>query len=83
MSFIELRNRKLEDDVVQLQAENTRLRAALGHYANHNAWTDHVIDSYSGLCHFFDWPGDIADEPYEIAEKALQENNNNDTSNSK
>jgi len=52
------------------------LEAALKYYANPDAWTDHVIDSYSGECYFFDWPGDLGDEPYSIARQALGEDKN-------
>lgn len=49
------------------------LESALRHYANRDMWRKEVIDSYSGECDFFDWDGDLADEPWEIAEQALKE----------
>jgi hypothetical protein len=38
---------------------------------NYIEWNPHVCDSYSGLRYAPDWPGDLQDEPGEIAEKAL------------
>ena len=70
-------SRNLDGEAViigELIDEIERLRAALAYYADPAAWTDHVIDSYSGECHFFDWPGDLGDEPYSIAIAALETN---------
>lgn len=61
-----------ENKIKQLHSLATQLAEALSHYAKRDMWTDHVIDSHSGLCWFFDWDGDLQDEPYELAEKALQ-----------
>ena len=46
---------------------------ALKHYADKMAWKHYVPDSHSGLCWEFDWDGDLADEPWEIAQKALDD----------
>lgn len=61
-----------EGGYAKLLQERDRLRDALAHYADRSRWRKEVIDSYSGECSLFDWPGDLADEPWEIAEKALQ-----------
>lgn len=34
-------------------------------------WKDYVCDKFSGLCSHFDWDGNVQDEPFEIACKAL------------
>lgn len=60
--------------VDELNAENARLREALKFYGKSHPqgeWIDHVCDSYSGLAYAFDWPGDVQDEPWEVAERAL------------
>jgi len=67
------RSAQLAVDKFNLAVENERLREALGHYADKGAWTKTVLDSYSGDVDIFDWDGDLADEPWEIAEKALRE----------
>lgn len=44
---------------------------ALEHYANREAWHSFVPDSLSGECWQFDWDGNLADYPWEIAQTAL------------
>ena len=56
----------------ELATDNERLREALGHYADKSAWTTVVLDSYSGEVDIFDWDGDLGDEPWEMAERALR-----------
>jgi hypothetical protein len=59
------------------ESANAALRKALAFYARRTDdegwqnWTQAVCDSMSGLVAHFDWPGDEADEPWEVAEKAL------------
>jgi len=59
-----------ENDRLRLEVE--RLRTALSHYANRDNWTKEPGDQYIGEFDSFDYDGDLADEPWEIAEKALQ-----------
>lgn len=60
-------------------AEVDRLKQALKHYARRYEqgscwnWNERIPDSYSGVVHEFDWKGEEQDEPWEIAEKALNE----------
>jgi len=71
---VEANERAIEsygNDEAGIHKENSRLRDALRHYADRTMWRKEVIDSFSGECDFFDWDGDLADEPYEIADKAL------------
>jgi len=60
-----------DPDIVDSAREIERLRKALQVYAHEEYWTMEAIDSYSGEIAMFDWPGDLQDEPYEIAQKAL------------
>jgi hypothetical protein len=47
-------------------------RAALAHYADRAAWTEvETTFTYAPYEWAFDWDGDLADKPWEIAEKAL------------
>ena len=48
-------------------------REALKHYAKREAWQDFVADSYSGQCWEFNWGGELANHPWEIAVTALTE----------
>lgn len=56
-----------------------QLEQALKHYARRYEqglcwnWNERIPDSYSGVVHEFDWNGEEQDEPWEIAEKALNE----------
>lgn len=60
-----------EADNEQLRAECGELREALKQYANRDQWEKLVPDSYRGEIDVFDWDGDLADEPWEFAERAL------------
>ena len=63
----------LEAEIERLQARVELLEKALRLYANEDNWRGEVIDSYSGEVSVFDCDGDLQDEPYEIAQAALQE----------
>lgn len=58
-------------------AQLNEARAALAHYARRYEgkhcwnWRKEVCDSFSGEQSHFDWIGEEADEPWEVAEKAL------------
>ena len=59
-------------DGVDNLTEIERLRTTLGYYSDKSAWTKVVLDSYSGEVDIFDWDGDLGDEPWEMAERALR-----------
>jgi hypothetical protein len=64
----------LDQAADKIEAQDKRiaeLTAALRPYADRSMWHKEVIDSYSGEMDWFDWPGDLQDEPYEVAENAL------------
>lgn len=65
-------NEALNKQVGKLEAENARLRKALEWYADKSAWRGEVLNSYTGEVSIFDWPGDLGDEPWEIAANALE-----------
>ena len=71
-NHIELEYDDVQGVVTEAADEIERLRAALEHYAKIDMWWKEVINSYSGECNFFDWDGELGDEPWEIAEKALK-----------
>lgn len=56
----------------QLHSLTKKLVEALKQYGNHEQWRKNVPDSYSGEVCEFDWEGDLANEPWDFAEKALQ-----------
>lgn len=49
--------------------QNKRFRKALEFYQNPKAWRE-AADNY-GHVWAFDWPGDLAENPWEIAQRAL------------
>lgn len=71
---------EVEHRLRESQAEVERLRSALSHYARRYEtdtkecwnWKDRVCDSYSGSVSHFDWNAHEQEEPWEIAEKALE-----------
>lgn len=64
-------------DTAALEDEREDLMSALKHYARRYEdgkvwnWTSYVCDKYSGLLDHFDWRGEEQDEPWEVAERAL------------
>lgn len=64
-------------DTTHLKRKLEVALTALKFYGKHGApdseWVNHVCDSYSGLVSAFDWLGEIQDEPWEVAEKAIAE----------
>ena len=71
---LELRIDMYAEHVCNKQAERIeRLRAALEHYANKDNWREvETTDPYLVVANDFDWPGDLGDEPYDIAREALE-----------
>lgn len=59
------------DEIDTLRERIAGLEAALRHYAKRDMWTAQVIDKWSGQCWLFDWPGDLAEYPWEFADRAL------------
>lgn len=67
-----------EDDARKIKADRDRLVEALEFYegkggikAGHIEWNPHVCDKYSGLGYAPDWDGNVQDEPWEVASRAL------------
>lgn len=70
-------NLRAELETARTQAEDLEQQRdialkALEHYASKKAWTSFVPDSYQGECWEFDWDGDLGDNPWDIAKKALK-----------
>lgn len=63
--------RTLNIDLSQLQSAFDKAMEACQQYGNREQWSKEVIDSHSGECCLFDWEGELANEPWEFAEKAL------------
>jgi hypothetical protein len=57
-------------DIPALLDEVERLREALRYYADPKAWTEGTDDM--GATYNFDWPGDLGDNPWDIANRALE-----------
>lgn len=70
-SLLMLEIRKLRLELSQLKQSHEAMVEALKQYANHDQWSKIVPDSYMGEVNVFDWQGDLANEPWEFAEKAL------------
>lgn len=77
--WLEAENEALTHDIERHVAmtasqadEIEKLRNALHQYANRDQWEKFVPDGYRGEIDAFDWDGDLADEPWEFAERALQ-----------
>jgi hypothetical protein len=64
-------NTKLREEVTNLKLQNGELRNALSYYAAETSWRD-TADNY-GQVWVFDWPGDLGDNPWDIAKGALTE----------
>lgn len=62
---------KARKEIADLQAANDEMKKALILYATRENWTVQACDSYSGAVPHFDYPGDLQDEPWEVAEQAL------------
>lgn len=71
---IEEAGHKLENaerDLATANRLNGELRNALSYYSVETAWRD-TADNY-GQVWVFDWPGDLGDNPWDIAKVALAE----------
>jgi hypothetical protein len=62
-----------QDDLNEYAKDVKRLVEALSYYADEDAWRR--MDGPTGYdvdAPVFDWPGDLGDEPWDIAQKAVE-----------
>lgn len=68
------RIRLIKEAADRLEAAERAIREkdeALRLYADKENWHKIVPDSYLGEVDYLDWPGELQDEPWEVAQKAL------------